>query len=199
MLHQTNAKHKNLYEAYFKTKDIFLDIFLMSVAVALLGSLAQIRFPLWPVPITMQTFGIFTIAFFFGARKGTLTMLLYLLIGVAGIGVFSGGKSGIQTLLGPTGGYLIGFVFAVLILGILIEKGWGRNLPSILVCMLLAEILIYIPGLIGLAYSFPDSTFNEILTMGFIPFIVGDGIKALFAALIFPYLWQGADKIKKAA
>ena len=104
------TQNKTLYELLFKQKNIFLDIFMILFSVAFLAAMANIRIPLWPVPITMQTFGVFVIAFFFGSRKGFLSILAYTLAGIFGFGVFAGFKSGMNSIMGPTGGYIIGFL-----------------------------------------------------------------------------------------
>ena len=97
-------KNKTIYEALFQQRTVFLDAFLILCSVALLAIMANIRIPLWPVPVTMQTLGIFLIAFFFGSKKGFLAILAYVLTGLVGFGVFTGYKSGMGALIGPTGG-----------------------------------------------------------------------------------------------
>ncbi|MBW2999740.1 biotin transporter BioY, partial [Candidatus Woesearchaeota archaeon] len=105
--------YKTIYDILFKHKNIFIDIFMIALSVVFMAIMANIRIPLWPVPITMQTFGVFLVAFFFGSKKGLLAMLGYVLAGIAGLGVFAGYKSGLATMMGPTGGYIIGFLVCV--------------------------------------------------------------------------------------
>ena len=88
-------KNKTLHETFFKTRNFYIDVSMMIFSVIILAIFSNIKIPLWPVPITMQTFGVFLIAFYFGSRKGTLTILLYILVGLIGFGVFSGHKSGL--------------------------------------------------------------------------------------------------------
>lgn len=174
---------------------MFLDIFMVVVSVAFMALMANIRIPLWPVPITMQTFGIFVIAFFFGSKKGFLAILAYLLAGLVGFGVFAGYSSGFAPFIGPTGGYLVGFIFMALIVGWMIESGYGRTKKSVLMCMLVGEIVLYTFGLAGLWLYLGDVSFAEVLMKGFVPFIIGDSVKALGSIALFPYLWKGAEKI----
>lgn len=188
-------ENKTLYEILFKQRNVFLDIAMIAISVAFLGAMAQIRIPLWPVPITMQTFGIFLIAFFFGSKKGTAAIMAYLLAGLLGIGVFAGYSSGWKPFIGPTGGYLVGFVFMALIVGWVIEKGYGRTRKSILACMAVGEAVLYTFGLAGLWLYLGNVPFAEVLMKGFVPFIVGDAAKALAAVALFPYLWKGAEKL----
>jgi biotin transport system substrate-specific component len=116
--------HKTLYEAFFQYRNVFTDVLLLVLSVGVMAIMANIRIPLWPVPITMQTFGVFLIAFFFGARKGVVSIILYILAGLLGLGVFAGYKSGYAALIGPTGGYLVGFIAMVFVVGKLVEKGY---------------------------------------------------------------------------
>jgi len=195
---ETVSKNKTLYELYFNSRNIFLDIFMILVSVVFLGVLANIRIPLWPVPITMQTFGVFAIAFFFGSRKGLLSILAYVLAGIVGFGVFAGRSSGMDVMMGPTGGYILGFLVAVFFVGYMIEKGYGRDKKSVLLCMVIGNLVIYLFGIIGLRLYFADFTWWKILIVGVIPFLIGDAIKILGAVALFPYLWKGAEKFKNS-
>lgn len=192
---ENKTVNKTLYELMFQNRNIFLDTFMILVSVAFLGVMANIQIPLWPVPITMQTFGVFAIAFFFGSRKGFLSVLAYVLAGIVGFGVFAGYKSGMAALIGPTGGYLAGFMLMAFFVGLMIENGYGRGRKNILLCMLVGETIMYILGLAGLWFYLKSPTVWQVLKLGFIPFIIGDAIKAMAAVGIFPYLWKGAEKI----
>ncbi|MDP6138708.1 MAG: biotin transporter BioY [Candidatus Woesearchaeota archaeon] len=203
MIHE--AKYKTLYEAIFRQRNVFLDIAMIALSVVFLALIAKIRIPLWPVPITMQTFGVFTIAFFFGSWRGAITLIGYILAGLVGFAVFAGNKTGLEVfytikegaaVLGPSAGYIIGFVFAAFAVGWMIEKGYGRNWKSILFVLLVGEILIYAFGLPWLWLALPNLTFWQMLMAGLIPFIIGDALKMIGAAALFPYLWKGAEKIK---
>ncbi len=189
------VENKTLYELYFNSKNVFLDISMVLLSVVFLGFMANIRIPLWPVPITMQTFGVFAIAFFFGSRKGLLSIFAYILAGIIGFGVFSGGASGISVLMGPTGGYMVGFLVTVFAVGYMIEKGYGRDKKSVLLCMVGGSLLIYLFGVIGLRLYFPEFTWLKIMMVGVVPFLIGDLIKIIGAIALFPYLWKGSEKI----
>lgn len=192
-----SLKHKTLYEAFFRRKNIFLDISMMLIAVVFLAFLSNIYIPLWPVPITGQTFGIFLVAFWFGSRRGLATIGLYVVAGLIGFGVFAQHSSGISVIVGPTGGYIFGFLAAVFIVGYMIEKGFGRTKKSVLGVMALGNIIIYIFGLIGLwmYFGFGNVGLFKVLTMGLFPFLIGDAIKILAAVALFPYLWKGSEKL----
>ena len=187
-------KYKTIYDLIFRQKNIFIDLFLMSFAVILLAVSANITIPLWPVPITMQTFGIFLIAFFFGSKKGFLTISLYIMAGLLGFGVFAGQKAGMDAIIGPTGGYILGFLITVFIVGSMIEKGYGRTKTSVLLCMVIGNIIIYTIGLAGLWIFFGNVGLLKLLTMGLFPFLIGDSIKIAAAMALFPFLWNAGQK-----
>lgn len=191
---RNELRYKTIYDLIFKQKNIFIDLFLMGFAVILLAVSANITIPLWPVPITMQTFGIFLIAFFFGSRKGALTIMLYITTGLLGLGVFAGHKSGVTAVLGPTGGYILGFLIAVYAIGLMIEQGYGRTKSSVLLCMIIGNLIIYAFGLVGLWVFFGNVGLLKILTMGLFPFLIGDAIKIAAAIALFPFMWNAGQK-----
>jgi len=153
----------------------------------LIGLLAQVRLPIpWsPVPVTGQTFAVLLAGVLLGRWWGGVSITIYAGLGFAGLPWFSGWSSG----LGATGGYIIGFILAALFLGYFTDKYIrARGFLSMLGLMLLANfVLIYIPGLIWLGLwlnmvSGTPATVATVVTMGAIPFIAGDIIKAILAA-----------------
>ncbi len=168
---------------------------MLGLSVVMMAAFANIRIPLWPVPITMQTFGVFLVAFFFGSKKGLVSMFAYVLAGIAGLGVFAGYKAGMATLLGPTGGYILGFLAAVFVVGYMIEKGYGRTKKSVFKCMVIGNLIIYAFGLMGLKIFLGSITLWKLLMAGMIPFLIGDLIKIGAAVALFPYLWKGSEKL----
>jgi biotin transport system substrate-specific component len=156
----------------------------------LTGLIAQLRFG-WPVPITGQTFAVLLAGVLMGRWWGGVSMAIYVGLGVAGVPWFHGWGSGLSHLQGPTGGYLIGFVFAALFLGYFTDRYVrSRSFLSMLGLMLFANfVLIYVPGLLqlhlwlDLVEGSPVS-FASLLAIGATPFIVGDIIKAVAAALV---------------
>jgi len=158
----------------------------------LIGFSAQMRFPVpWsPVPITGQTFSVLLAGILLGRWWGVTSIALYIGLGAAGLPWFTGWSGGISHLAGPTGGYLIGFVLAALFIGIFADKFLkSRNLLKMLGLMLFANfVLIYVPGLLQLnlwlnLVSGSTTTFAQTLTMGLVPFIAGDVVKVVAAAL----------------
>lgn len=158
---------------------------------ALIGLAAQVRVPLpWsPVPITGQTFAVLLAGVLMGTWWGGVSLALYAGLGIAGVPWFTGWGGGLSYLAGPTGGYIIGFIFAALFLGYVTDRYVrARRFASMLAIMLFANfVLIYVPGLLqlGLWMNFvkgTPATFSSLLMMGAIPFIAGDVIKAVLAA-----------------
>jgi biotin transport system substrate-specific component len=194
MEYTTKTKYKTLYDILFKQRNIFIDSFMILISVIFLAVTAQMRIPLWPVPITMQTFGLFLLAFFFGSRKGALSVLAYILAGIVGFGVFAGQKSGLAAVTGPTGGYILGFIACVYVVGLMIEKGYGRTKKSVLLCMIIGNLIIYTFGLIGLKL-YLNAGWLKVLAAGLVPFLIGDFIKIVAAVGLFPYLWKGSEKL----
>jgi biotin transport system substrate-specific component len=188
-------KYKTLYDILFKQRNIFIDTFMVLVSVIFMAVMANLRVPLWPVPITMQTFGVFVLAFFFGSRKGFLAFLSYILAGLVGFGVFAGYKSGVAVLLGPTSGYIIGMLFTAFFVGKMIESGYGRTKKSVLLVMVIGNLIIYTFGLIGLRLYLGNIGIWKILMAGLVPFLIGDFLKIVVAVGLFPYLWKGSEKL----
>ena len=184
--------HKTIYDGLFKEKNLIIDSFVMIFSVFFLAILSNIRIPIWPVPITMQTLGIFAIAFTFGYRRGALSILLYILTGIFGVAVFSGYKSGISAIMGPTGGYIIGFLAMVLVVGYMVEKGMGRNIKSVILVLFIGQSVLYLFGLMGL-WMYLNVGILEILKLGLFPFLIGDVIKAILAVSIFPATFRSLN------
>jgi biotin transport system substrate-specific component len=162
---------------------------LFAIGVACLtGISAQIRvsLPGTPVPITLQTFFVLLAGVLLGRNWGGISQMIYVCVGMLGVGWFAGGS-----VIGPTGGYLVGFVLAAFFLGYVLDRYVKlRTFSSVFLLMLFANFfLIYIPGLIQLGFylylikgSFPG--IMPILAMGFFPFVPGAIIKVLLASAV---------------
>jgi biotin transport system substrate-specific component len=156
-----------------------------SLFLALLSQ-AEIRLPWTPVPVTLQTLGVFVIGAALGARRGAAAVAAYVIQGAAGLPFFSGGASGPAHLVGPTGGYLVGFVGASFVIGLLAEHGWDRSLVRTFAAMSLGAAVIFACGLAQLSFFVPRS---ELLALGLIPFLPGAALKVALAAVLLPTLW----------
>ena len=165
----------------------------VALGVATMAVLAKVKVPLWPspVPITMQTFGVLLIGAGYGARLGLATMAVYLAVGAIGYDVFtssSAENAGLAYMLGGTGGYLFGYLLAVLALGAVARRGWDRGVLAMAGGMLLASLLIYLPGVLWLR-QFAES-WAQTFAWGVTPFLIGDAMKLALAALLVPTAWR---------
>jgi biotin transport system substrate-specific component len=157
-----------------------------SAAVGLAAQL-EIRLPFTPVPITGQPFAVLLVGALLGARRGALALLTYLGEGALGLPVFAGGAAGAGPLLGPTGGYLLGFVPAAFVTGFLAERGWDRRVLTTWAAMALGSTMIFLCGVPWLA-AFVG--WEAALPAGLYPFLPGDVIKQVLAALALPGAWK---------
>ena len=181
-----NARY-NLFHWRYELNLVY-KISLAFCFACLTGLLAQIRFylPGTPVPVTGQVFGVLLAGVLLG-KLGGISQCMYVGIGAFGVPWFSGFNAGFVYLMGPTGGYLIGFIIAAFFIGYFVDRYIrSRNFLSILTIMLFSTFfLIYIPGLIQL-YLWMGASIGmwELLTIAVIPFIAADIIKTVIAALI---------------
>ncbi len=148
---------------------------------------AQLQIPLEPVPITLQTLAVLVLSAFLGSRLGALSQVMYLMAGASGLPVFASFKAGPAVLFGPTGGYLLAFIPAAFIIGLLAEKGWDRSLVKSVAMMLLGSAIIWVMGTLMLSLYVGGLT-NAIFA-GVLPFLPGDAVKIAVASGILPGLW----------
>jgi biotin transport system substrate-specific component len=141
-----------------------------------------------PVPITGQTFGVLLVGGALGFRRGGLAVALYVLLGVVGLPFFAEGKGGLSVLWAATGGYLIGFIVAGAVVGRLAELGWDRKIGGALGAMLAGSVVIYAIGLPWLKVV-TGFTVAQTIEKGLLPFLLGDAIKLVLAAVLFPAAW----------
>lgn len=170
---------ENTYESDVR-KMAMASLFAALIAV---GAFVRIPVLLSPVPITLQVLFVFLAGAMLGARWGLMSVLVYLLLGIVGLPVFSGGSSGLGVLLGPTGGYLIGFAIAAFIIGLFSEK-WGTSSAVMnAVFMSAGMIVIYVLGTVYLMHVAQISVENALL-LGAVPYLPGDLLKLVFSAVI---------------
>lgn len=173
---------------------------LRNVALAVVGSLAlwvsaKIQVPFYPVPMTMQTFMVLVIGMAFGWRLGAATVLLYLAEGALGLPVFANSPErgiGLAYMMGPTGGYLLGFVVSAAVVGALGQKGWDRNVISTLIAMAIGTAIIFGFGLLWLGAVIGWD--KPVLQLGMYPFLPGAAFKIVLAAAVLPLAWRALKK-----
>ena len=165
------------------------DILLIVTGSLFVAAMAQVRIPLpfTPIPLTGQTFAVLLVGAALGSRRGAASLLLYLLQGMIGLPVFAGGASGLAVLVGPTGGYLVGFAGAAYLTGLLAARGLDRRIPSAFLVFLAGEAVIY---LFGVAWLSLFLGFQRAILAGLLPFLIGDALKLAAAALVLPTAWK---------
>ena len=175
-----------------RTKQMVL-IALMTAVTCVLGPLS-IPLPFSPVPISLTNFAIFLAIFVLGMKSGTISFIIYLLLGAVGVPVFSSFRGGFQVLAGPTGGYLIRFIFLALIMGFALDH-FDRKLVPTIIGMIIGMAVCYAFGTVWLA-KLLSLSFKEGLMMGVIPYLAGDAAKIIIAAIVGPKLYGATQKIR---
>ncbi|MGY9025767.1 MAG: biotin transporter BioY [Candidatus Pelagibacterales bacterium] len=197
----THSNSTNLLtEALWRPKEKIIWLqraILVALGIVFLIVTAKIKLvlPFSPVPITMGTFAVLTIGTTYGQRLGLTTVFGYLLIGMLGFDVFANSSAeanGISYMFGGTGGYLIGYCFAVIALGYFAKLNWDRNIFKLGVALFVANVLIYAPGLLWLGQLYGWD--QPIIAWGLTPFIVGDLLKLALTASLIPLIWKLISK-----
>lgn len=169
-----------LADRIFGNRSIVKHVVLIMGGSLVVALTAQLTVPLWPVPITGQTFGVLLVGATLGSRRGMAALILYLAEGAAGLPVFAGGSFGPMALVGATGGYLWGFVLAAGLIGWLMERGWDRSVGKAALALSLGNLVIYLIGLPWLALFVG---WSKLLMVGLIPFVPGDVLKLVISTL----------------
>ena len=169
------------------------DAFLVLAGTALIAICAKTQVPMWPVPMTMQTWAVLLIGAAYGWRLGGITVIAYLLEGIAGIPVFAGPGAGPAYMAGTTGGYLVGFVVSAMLVGWLAERGWDRTLPRLVATLFLGSVVIFAVGVPWLAYLIG---LEGALQHGLVPFIPGMFLKLALAAAVLKAGWTVVHRLR---
>ena len=182
-------------DALIGRRNLVIDASLVVAGVVLVAALAQVAIPLWPVPITGQTLGVVIVGSALGARRGAISLALYLVAGLAGAPIFAAFGGGILSVTHPDFGYIIGFIPAAFVMGLLAERSWDKKFGWAVLAFLLASCIPFVFGLPYLAIVLGslgvDNSFANIIALGLTPFIVGGVIKAMIAAGAMPLAWKG--------
>lgn len=166
------------------------DAVLVLAGALLTALLAQVAIPIppSPVPVTGQTLAVGLVGATLGARRGTLAMLLYATMGLF-LPVYAEGNSGWDVITGASGGYIVGFIFATYVVGLLAERGADRKALTAFVSFVAAQLIVFGFGLVGLKLAVGQD-WSWTVHNGFAIFIVGGLIKALIGAAVLPSAWQ---------
>jgi biotin transporter BioY len=185
---KTSATCFTLIDAAIIKQRLLINIALISGFACLTAICAQLSIWIGTIPVSGQTFAVLLSGAILGSRRGALSQIGYLAIGATGIPYWFalGGAPGAARLIGPSGGYLLGFVAAAFVVGWLSERGWDKRVWTAIIAMLASSIVIYIFGLSWLSFFVPGIS---LLQTGLYPFIAGDLIKIVLAAIALPSGW----------
>jgi biotin transport system substrate-specific component len=183
-----------------QTTRLVSNIITVLLGTVLITLAAKINVPTWPVPVTLQSFAVAALAGAFGWRIGTATVIAYLLEGAAGLPVFATG-GGIGYLLGPTGGFLLGFVVMAFVIGRAADMGASGKVGMLFLAMLIGDAALFVLGFLWLAtlgagasWLDPANVIGSAFAKAVQPFLIWDALKMLFAALTVTGIWSLAKK-----
>jgi biotin transport system substrate-specific component len=191
-------------------RGLLMDVVLIAAGAGLTAIAAQLIIPIWPVPITGQTFAVLLVGTVLGPVRGALAMVLYAVLGIVGLPVFAGGASG-SIWNSTSGGFVVGFIFAAALVGWLAQREWDHKMVRTFVSFVAGTVVMYLfglPWLYVVLTTFPDAvlvkffgTTNELQATfagGIVPFLLGDVLKAIVAAAILPIAWRGVRSADKS-
>lgn len=185
----------SLRSAVFPRSSALNNALFVTMGTLFIAALAQIALPVpgSPVPVTGQTLGVLLIGTSYGATLGLSTLLVYLLVGLAGAPVFANGGHGLSSLTGATGGYLVGMLIASFVVGALAGRRWDQRVRSALPTILLGDAIIFSFGLVWLQ-AYTDRSWGWTLGAGFTPFIIGEVLKIAIVGTSLPFIWRFVAK-----
>ena len=160
--------------------------------VLLITVSAKAQIPFWPVPFTMQTFVLLVLGMSYGLRLASSTAVTYLVAGAFGLPVFAAG-GGLAYFAGPTGGYLVGFLLSMALMGYLGDRGWGKTAKSMVLPMFAGTLVIFVCGVTWLSYLIG---FDKAIVGGFLNFVPSETAKIVVAIAMVPAVWRLTDKLK---
>lgn len=168
---------------------VLRDVGLVLVGVLGFTLCAQIQIPFWPVPMTLQTFGLMLLGTIYGARLSAWTLGTYLLLGALGVPVFAGSAEGTEAMIGPSGGFLVGFFFGATLLGWLVERGWDRTPARLVAALALGTAIPLVTGALWLSLQ-PEAVTRrswglvKAVRVGVLPYLPGALLKLIMAAAL---------------
>ena len=179
--------------ADFASRTAIAQIALVVGGAAFVGIAAQIAIPLpfTPVPLTLQTFAVLLVGASLGSLRGALSMVVYLLAGMVGVPWFAEGSSGYSASFG----YIVGFIVAAFIVGRLAERGATTTVLRSAGLMVVGNLAIYAVGVTWLKFAI-DVDWATAMSLGVVPFLIGDAVKIALAAGLLPLAWKGLEKMQ---
>jgi biotin transport system substrate-specific component len=189
MMEAAETCHRVMIEAVWLKSGVGREVALILGGSLLIALSAQLQFvlPFSPVPMTGQTFAVLLLGALYGSKRGPATVVTYLALGAMGLPVFAGGTFGLARFVGPTAGYLVGFLAAAFVVGFLSERGWDRKPWATAVSMLIGNGMIYVAGVLWLSRFVG---WQAVLSIGVLPFLAGDALKIALATILLPAGWK---------
>ena len=176
----------NTTNAAGKSSPRRLVLIAMMTAITCILAPLSIPIPVSPVPISLTNLVLLISVYILGWKDASISFIIYLLLGLAGLPVFSGLSGGLGKIVGPTGGYLAGFIFMTVIAGLAVDIFSGKRLPAV-IGMALGTAVAYAFGTAWLAIQM-DLTFISALSIGVLPYLAGDTLKIILAVIAGPML-----------
>ena len=193
------AGRRVLADAVTGRRSLATDLALIAAGTVIVALLAQVSVPLWPVPITGQTLGVVIVGAALGAWRGAASLALYLVAGLAGLPIFADFTGGPLSVLKPSFGFVIGFVFAAFAIGWLAERDWDRRFWPALAGFLAASVIPFLFGVPYLAVVLGglglDNSLPAVMQAGVYPFVLGGVVKAVVAAAAVPLAWKAVKAV----
>lgn len=177
-----------LTQAALPTRSILTNTMLVLAGSVLLALSAQVSVPMFPVPMTLQTLVVSLIGLTYGSRLGAATVVAYLAEGAMGLPVFANFSFGIAPLMGPTAGFLWGFVGMAWLTGWMVERGFDRGFAKLFVAAIVPGMLLFVPGVLVLKLV-TGLGWQAAAMAGMVPFLIGAVVKAIIAAMAVKGGW----------
>lgn len=180
----------------FNTRDIVL-IALFAAIMAVLGVFPPLVLPIVGVPITAQSLGVMLAGGVLGAKRGAMSIVLFLILVAVGLPLLAGGRGGFGVFLGPSGGFLLGWIAAACAIGLMVERYWNKlnYIVSFAACVIGGIFLLYLIGIPWIAVTANISVWKALT--GSLPFIPGDMIKAVIASVVIVNISKAYPIIQK--
>ena len=185
----SHIRQRVMIDAVWPAAGIWREGALVAAGCLLIALSAQLQLllPFSPIPVTGQTFAVLLLGALYGSRRGPATVVTYLILGAMGLPVFAGGLAGLARFVGPSAGYLLGFVVAAFAVGSLSERGWDRKPWTTAASMILGNGIIYA---LGIAWLWRFVGWEAVLNAGVVPFLPGDALKIALATILLPSGWR---------
>jgi biotin transport system substrate-specific component len=176
------------------SRGVLRDAALVIAATGLLAISAKVQVPFYPVPMTLQTLAVLVIGAAFGWRLGAIAVAAYLFEGALGLPVFAGKTAGLGYMMGPTGGYLVGFLVAAAAIGFLAERGLTKGVLLTLMTMAIGHAVIFLFGYLWLAGLIGA---EKAWMAGVAPFYLATVVKTALGAALLPAAWWAVTRARK--